>query len=183
MKLNLGCGPNKLDGYVGCDIIDHPGVDYVCSVDNLPFDDESVDEVLCEHIIEHLTVEQFNRSIVEWRRVLKPGGYLVLECPDLLGLCKQFVESNEFGRYCSYKGFWNIHNHIFGHQRGNSEEEKMSQVHKSGYTEEHLKIVLSGIGFINIKSEPHKKGVPGTCVLRLRAEKSSGDIHTGDYSV
>lgn len=179
MKLNLGCGSHKLDGYVGCDIISHPEVDVVCSVDALPFDDSSIEEVLCEHLIEHLTFEQFNRAVIEWRRVLKPGGVLVLECPDLLGLCKQFVESNEFGRYQSYKGFWSIQNHIYGHQRGWSDEEKMSQVHKSGYTEEHLNVVLSGIGFVDIKSEDPVKGVPGTCVLRISAKKSFGEVHSG----
>lgn len=178
MKLNLGCGPNKLDGYVGCDIIDHPGVDYVCSVDSLPFDDELVDEVLCEHIIEHLTFEQANRALVEWFRVLKVGGDLVIECPDLLGICKQFVESNEFGRYTSHNGRWPLICHLYGHQRGNSEDEKFSQIHKSGYTFEHLQYVLTGIGFEDFRAEEPVHGGDYTPVMRIRAKKAMSVKHT-----
>ena len=46
----------------------------------------------------------------------------------------------------------------------------MSQVHKSGYTTEHLSEVLTGIGYYNITNEKPKK----TCcmpVIRLKATK------------
>jgi SAM-dependent methyltransferase len=46
----------------------------------LPFDDESFDVISSWHVIEHVTdVEQ---ALVEWFRVLRPGGVIALETPD-----------------------------------------------------------------------------------------------------
>ena len=98
-----------------------------------------------------------------------------------MGLCKQFVETNEFGRFQSFQGYWPIVAHLYGHQRGNSEEEKFSQVHKSGYTVEHLKYVLTGVGFGHFKELGPVHGVPGTPVLRLLSHKLTYLSHTIKY--
>lgn len=171
MKLNLGCGPDRIDGFIGCDIIPGPSVDVVCSIDKLPFEDCSIEEIVCEHVIEHLTFEQANRAIEEWYRVLQDRGKLTIECPDLLGICKQFVESNEYGRYWSYKGYWAVIHCLYGHQRGKSNEEKFSQIHKSGYTVEHLSFMLEGVGFSGITEETPVYDVPFTSVLRVSSYK------------
>ncbi len=171
LKLNLGCGPHRIEGYTGVDLLPGPAVDIVAPADKLPFKDGEVDEILAEHLIEHLTFFQFNRAMAEWYRVLKPGGRLTIECPDLLGLCKQFVEANEYGRYNTYKGYWPIIAHLFGHQRGRSEAEEMSQVHKSGYTRKHLVTILEGLGYEQFKDETPQKATPHSPVLRLKAIK------------
>lgn len=166
-NLNIGCGNTRIPGYQGVDIIPGPCTDIVATADSLPFKDNSVDEVLAEHLIEHLTFHQFNKAITEWHRVLKPEGKLIIECPDLLGICKQFVEGNEYSRYCNYKGYWPTIMQAYGHQKGSNEQEIMSQVHKSGYTFEHLEFVLSGVGFIDIEQVPYQKGPPGQAIIRL----------------
>ena len=40
LKIDLGCGSNKKEGYIGVDILDVPGVDYVTDLSKnpLPFD-------------------------------------------------------------------------------------------------------------------------------------------------
>jgi predicted SAM-dependent methyltransferase len=170
VKLLIGCGPTKLDGFTGVDIIPGPTVDLVASADKLPFEDNQVDTIVAEHVIEHLTFYQFNRAIAEWYRVLKVDGTLEIECPDLLAWCKLFIETNEYNRYTSHKGHWPIIAHFYGHQRGRNEAEEMSQVHKSGYTFEHLTQILTGIGYTSIIQIDPKK----TCcnpVLRIRAKK------------
>jgi hypothetical protein len=100
-------------------------------------------------------------------------GKLEIECPDMLQLAKNFVEANEFGRYCANNFYHPLINQIYGHQRGRTDAEKLAQVHKSGYTFEHLSFVLSGIGFGNIEKLPYKKGPPGTAVMRLSCKKTS----------
>lgn len=172
VKLNIGCGPEAIDGYIGCDLLPGPYVDKVCSADKLPFDDESVDEILAEHLIEHLTFYDFNKTMYEWTRVLKPGGVLILEFPDLLGLCKQFIEANEYQRYQTYKGQWPIIAHFYGHQRGKTRAEEISQVHKSGYTYEYIKDVLIGLGFYgDIPQLTPMKATPYSPVIRIWAQK------------
>ncbi len=171
LKLNIGCGRKRIPGYVGCDIIPGECVDVICCADNLPYTDGEVDEILTEHMIEHLTFEEFDRAVAEWSRVLKVGGALIIECPDILGMCKQFIEANDYGRFNSYYGYWPLICQLYGHQRGSSKEEKLSQVHKSGYTVDRLKFVLSGIGFGKFSEEKSVRQIRETCFLRLKSIK------------
>jgi SAM-dependent methyltransferase len=46
----------------------------------LPFADESFDIVTSWHVIEH--VASVSETLTEWRRVIRPGGLLILETPD-----------------------------------------------------------------------------------------------------
>jgi len=56
MKVDLACGDNKHEGFIGIDIVDIPEVDIVhdLSVYPWPLEDNSVDEVVCNHYIEHI---------------------------------------------------------------------------------------------------------------------------------
>jgi ubiquinone/menaquinone biosynthesis C-methylase UbiE len=55
--------------------------DIVGDVHQLPLADNSVDAVLCMHLLEH--VEEPHTAIKEVYRVLKPGGYLYIDVPFL----------------------------------------------------------------------------------------------------
>lgn len=85
MKLNLGCGPKRINGYLSCDLY-APDVDIKCDCRSLPFEDGSVDELLFYHTIEHVGREDGTRALREIYRVLRPGGTLAIETPDRLKL-------------------------------------------------------------------------------------------------
>lgn len=73
MRLDLGCGKNKKDGFIGVDSRDFEGVDRVVDLTGpWPWEDASVDEVHCSHFIEHLTAPQRIHFVNELYRVLKP---------------------------------------------------------------------------------------------------------------
>lgn len=75
LKLDLGCGPNKKDGFKGVDAIAFTGVDYVCDLTKpWPFDDGSVEEVHCSHTLEHFDGLERVHFANELYRVLIPGG-------------------------------------------------------------------------------------------------------------
>ena len=80
-RLDLGCGPNKKEGYTGIDVYPYPCVDVVRDVDRhgLPFDDDSVDGVRACHFLEHCNDLMFVMN--EICRVLKPGGRLEVVVP------------------------------------------------------------------------------------------------------
>lgn len=82
-KIDLGCGPNKKEGYIGIDKIDFKGVDFVCNlgIDRLPFENGVVDEIFCSHFLEHLTAEQRVHLINEAYRVMKPGACMTIIVP------------------------------------------------------------------------------------------------------
>lgn len=83
MKIDLGCGPNKQEGFVGCDAIAFDGVDHVFDIgtERWPFDDNSVDEARASHCVEHLTATQRVHFWNELYRVLKNGGTAAIITP------------------------------------------------------------------------------------------------------
>jgi predicted SAM-dependent methyltransferase len=83
VKINLGCGKNKQDGYVNIDIQERVKPDVVCDVlKGLPYEDSSVDEVRAFDFLEHIETIK-NISVIEeiWR-VLRPGGKFESFTPD-----------------------------------------------------------------------------------------------------
>ena len=65
--------------YIKADLFSgEPGIAKI-DVMEIPFPDDHFDFVLCCHVLEHVSDE--NRALAELRRVLKPGGYGVLQTP------------------------------------------------------------------------------------------------------
>ncbi len=79
MKLNLGCGEKKLEGYVNVDMCGTPDVQVDLSVFPWPFEDNSADEITSAHFLEH--VQDYERTILEMHRILKPKGLLHFKVP------------------------------------------------------------------------------------------------------
>lgn len=74
VKLDLGCGKNKKEGFIGVDSIAFPGVDVVQDLTKKwQWADNSVDEVHCSHFVEHLDARQRVHFVNELYRVMKPG--------------------------------------------------------------------------------------------------------------
>lgn len=76
IKLDLGCGPHKREGFTGVDIRAFDGVDVVLDIGRKrwPWKDSSVDEAHASHFIEHLDTGERIHFVNELYRVLKPGG-------------------------------------------------------------------------------------------------------------
>lgn len=82
--LDAGCGvkpylpffKEKADSYIGVDISPAPEVDLVCVAEQLPFNTESFDAVVCTQLLEHSDDPQ--KVLREIHRVLKRGGVLIL---------------------------------------------------------------------------------------------------------
>lgn len=79
LKLDLGCGPHKKEGFTGVDAIAFPGVDVVTDLRKpWPWKDSSVAEVHSSHFVEHLWNTDDRPERVhfanELYRVLAPGG-------------------------------------------------------------------------------------------------------------
>ena len=81
-KLDLGCGKNKREGFIGVDRIAFEGVDQVWNLtDRWPVDDGSVDEIHCSHVLEHFTIQQRCWIMDEMYRVLKTGAQATIIVP------------------------------------------------------------------------------------------------------
>lgn len=75
-KLNLGSGPNKLDGYKNIDLL------FGTKAYPLDVPDESCDEIRASHLLEHFPYERGGEIIKHWVSKLKPGGILKIAVPD-----------------------------------------------------------------------------------------------------
>ena len=86
VKICLACGQRKPEGYIGLDIADIPEVEIVCNRLEFPWplEDNSVDEVLCEHFLEHVPKEKRPGFANELYRVMKPGAKAVFVVPSYL---------------------------------------------------------------------------------------------------
>lgn len=133
IKLNLGCGEDLKEGYINCDL--YPKNNKVRNVDCqfLPFADDSIDEILASHLIEHFPFPKIGPMLNEWFRALKHGGKLVLETPDAYHTYKTFVEKPDL-RLMLYG-----HLHAFPMEPGNA--------HYFLFTEDQLFWMLQQAGF------------------------------------
>ena len=105
IRLNLGCGDLIMKGWVNVDLYCELA-DVKSDVRKLPFPDEYADEIYSSHVIEHFHFKEAFEVLKEWRRVLKPGGMITLETPDLYASCKKFVESDNDTRLGLYAHFF-----------------------------------------------------------------------------
>lgn len=85
MKLNLGCGAKRLDGWVNVDKYPALGPDVVHDLEVLPWPwaDNSVSEVLLAHVLEHLgqQTEIFLGIMAELYRICRPGAVIHVVVP------------------------------------------------------------------------------------------------------
>ena len=83
-RVNVGCGNQKMPGWIGIDVVKTPTADIVRDVTRgLPFDDSSVDEIYCDNVLEHIGPNaDFLFVLNEFYRVLRPGGIATIIVPD-----------------------------------------------------------------------------------------------------
>lgn len=142
IKLNLGCGGDYIQGFVNVDLYSDKA-DQKYDISKLPYETNSVDEIRAYHVIEHFDFLHAHDVLKEWNRVLKIGGKFKLETPDFLESCKEFVNSNQDGR-------WHLYGHFFSTAWINP-----GLIHKFLYTEYELKNSMTKAGFKNItRKEP-----------------------------
>ena len=153
IKINLGCGDKILDGYVNVDVVNQRAgkvPDVICDIKKLDkFDSNYADEVMAIHVVEHFDRWEIVEILREWVRILKPGGKLILECPNLESACKEFLKdpinnakSNQHGQ----RTMWVFY--------GDPSWRDPLMMHKWGYTPRSLAQVMHEAGLIDLKQEP-----------------------------
>lgn len=84
-RIHVGCGPERLEGWVNVDIVALPSVDLVLDVSrSLPFRD--AEALFAEHFLEHLRLPEALRFLELAHQALAPGAWLRLSTPNLAWL-------------------------------------------------------------------------------------------------
>lgn len=106
MRLNLGSHNKRIEGFTNVDVLDLPNVDYICDITDTPFifketnnakyenkfdtpatefevPIESIDEIVMTEVLEHISFRKTNEVLKECHRILKNGGKLSIQVPDI----------------------------------------------------------------------------------------------------
>ena len=85
MRLNLGCGNKILEGYVNVDKFEYYQCNIVHDLEKFPypFEQDSVDEILLKHVLEHIGQDPdvFNGVIKELYRISKNQALIDITVP------------------------------------------------------------------------------------------------------
>ena len=165
IKLHLGCGKIVLDGYYNIDLTQEaPDViqgDVIILERYWP---NCVSEIISFHLFEHLPRPGGQEPNVEtalrrWYEILKPGGKLIIECPDFDAVVNQYVF-----------GMKERINNIFGLNRFDGDK------HQWGYSPISITTLLTKHGFVDIVvsdgTDYHAKLEPCMRVECIKGAKS-----------
>lgn len=84
LKLNLGCGSDHQAGYLNVDVDPAAKPDLIHDLyQPLPFPKNAVQKILLQDVLEHFTLEDGRRLLMECQRVLQIGGELKIRLPNL----------------------------------------------------------------------------------------------------
>ena len=143
-KLEIGSGNKPSPDYLHFDIRKMEGTDIVGDARELPFEDNSFEEILSRFFLEHVHRTDAKKALKEMVRVLIPGGKLKIIVPNIAYFCKLFT--TETGQ----KKEWAL-NKIYGF------ENYPEDLHYFGYDFDILSEYLKEAGFINIKQIESKE--------------------------
>lgn len=94
----MGCGTVKIPNYINIDCDASLEPDLVCNVgiECLPYENETVSEILIFHTLERVEKKYWVNMLMEFNRVLFPGGELILTYPEFT-ICYEYWKENHKG--------------------------------------------------------------------------------------
>jgi SAM-dependent methyltransferase len=153
LKLNLGCGDKILPGYVNVDVVESRAgkkPDVICDLHQLtPFEDNAADEILSVHVVEHFWRWEVVDVLKEWVRVLKPGGKMILECPNLISACHELLQNPDMAAGPGQEGqrsMWVFY--------GDPSWRDPYMNHRWAYTPLSLAAIMFEAGLRDLRQEP-----------------------------
>jgi SAM-dependent methyltransferase len=107
--MDFGCGSKpyrslfEVDDYIGLDFENaghshaNENIDVYYDGKNIPFQDDYFDSIFSSEVFEHIF--NLDEILPELRRVLKPGGLMLVTCPFVIS---EHEVPNDFARYSSF---------------------------------------------------------------------------------
>jgi SAM-dependent methyltransferase len=153
VRLNLGCGDKILEGYINVDFAESRKgnkPDIIADLRALQFKPDYADEILSVHVIEHFYPWEAEELLSHWKDILKPGGKLVLECPNILTAAAMLLKDPDRAARADGKdgqlAMWPLY--------GDPAWKDPLMCHRWGYTPTTLIDLLKRCGFSNVRREP-----------------------------
>lgn len=162
LKLHLGCGGVRLDGFVNIDLHPHDPDQVDSSRDGCSADAyadmralglavNSVNEIRTYHTIDHFVRWECLEMLSDWYRMLKPNGKLVVEVADFSRCVLWLFHPRASRRRAARTQFY-----------GNQWDRIDFETHRYVWSASEIKRELLGIGFsrvhIHHRTETHYPG-------------------------
>ena len=173
MRINYACGKQTWDGWYCIDAVRHPKATrdpdllHVLEFDSqgnlaqlTPLPDSGATELHSYHFLEHVYQWQAPALVREWYRLLKAGGQLVLELPNLAAACKNMLAgmNDQMVMFPLY---------------GDPSHKDPFMCHRWAYTPATVKALLEANGFAKVKIlPPQTHGRRVNRDMRVEAVKS-----------
>jgi len=144
-KIQLGAGGEKVPGWENYDI-------EVDMRKRLPFEDNSIDFIMTEHAVEHITQHEAYQFFEECMRVLKFGGVFRITIPDIK---KVYMNCDDH-----YRGFVKAYLHKEVTTKIAVEQLIFNFGHRSFWTADLLMATLSIVGFKIEATDYNRSRIP-----------------------
>ena len=93
--INLGSGRIYIKGFINIDFFSTPQLDYKADLRYpLLIDNETIDGIISEHTLEHLTYDEVDRLLGECYRVMKDGAVIRIIVPDVSIFVRKYAEND-----------------------------------------------------------------------------------------
>jgi len=160
--LHVGCGPKHVDqtpfaqqGWteIRMDIDATVNPDVLGTMTDMSsITNESVDAIFSSHNIEHLYPHEVPQALAEFLRVLRPGGFALITCPDLRSVSRLVADDQlTEAAYTSPAGPIAPLDILYGH-RASMAMGNLYMAHRCGFTEKVLVGTLQAAGFQQVAS-------------------------------
>ena len=195
LRLHVGAGQNILDGYENLDGFnnEHRPIHFQTQVKKFVraeildtvYQPESVAEIRCHHMFEHISMLDVDRTLQGWNRIMKVGGLLWIVVPDFEGCARQILKlRREEDKEIFYR-------HIFGSQMG------VGEFHCNGFTAKRLIRLVTDYGFqVKLayvawtRRDPRKPGMfypsdlplPDVTVQAMKVRSPRPEIVNSEYT-
>ena len=137
MRLNLGCGSQKIDNFIGVDLCTEADLHHDLK-QPLPFEDNSIEEILAIHVIESFYQWEFPAVLKDWYRVLQSGGKITIEFTSLTDTINMYLGNDK------QHGHWGL----YGRQDVPIDP---IVLHHYVYEKDELKELMEKTGFCDIE--------------------------------
>ncbi len=163
LKLNLWPRYVMLEGYINVGV--SSDCDVVADVRDMHWvDTDSVDEIRAMNAVQHFYRDDTLRVFEEWLRILKPGGALYIEMPDIREFAKKVAAADDMALFdCQPPLVWGID----GSQMSNDEK---NETNRNALTKSRCKFLLKMAGFAEVTEEKPEEP-EFFCPFRLKAVK------------
>jgi predicted SAM-dependent methyltransferase len=144
MKLNLGSGAERFDGFINVDLYDKTA-DVIADICNTPFENSSVDEIKCIQVIEHIPYNKSQDVFKEMYRLLKNGGYADIETPNIDVVCMGILREGLLDKW--------IYNLVGEYYRPHDKnryddwEHNLASIHRNPWNLSRLRNIVADLGF------------------------------------